>query len=389
MPVARLPRDRLVSVPLHLSHRTGGVDLYRPDRPGKYKEAYEVIIRDNPLPSICGRVCHHPCEKVCRAGEAGEPISIRALKRFVMDWAAKEGLSPDVRPAVRTGAKVAIVGSGPAGLTAAYDLALKGFRPTIFEAHPVAGGMLGAAIPEHRLPKKILAGEIENIKRAGVEIKTNSRLGRDFTIDKLFEEGFKAVFIATGAWKSMKLEIPGEDAQGVIQSLEYLKTVKLGRDVSVGRRVGVVGGGNSAIDAARVAIRDKGCEKVTILYRRTKAEMPAFPEEIEAVVEEGVAIEFLVAPVKVLTKDGRVTGVECLRMALGDKDASGRRRPVPIAGSEFSLELDTLIVAVGERSDTSYLCAKDGIDTRKGENIIVDGERIEPSTTQSLPAETP
>ncbi len=341
---------------------------------GKYREAYEVIIRDNPLPSICGRVCHHPCEKVCRAGEAGEPISIRALKRFVMDWAAKEGLSPDVRPAAQTGAKVAIVGSGPAGLTAAYDLALKGFRPTIFEAHPVAGGMLGAAIPEHRLPKKILAGEIENIRRAGVEIKTNAKLGRDFTIDKLFEEGYKAVFIATGAWKSMTLDIPGQDAQGVIQSLEYLKSVKLGREASVGRRVGVVGGGNSAIDAARVAVRDKGCEKVTILYRRTKAEMPAFAEEIEAVLEEGVAIEFLVAPVKVLTKDGRVTGVECLRMALGDKDASGRRRPVPIAGSEFTLELDTLILAVGERSDSSYLSAGDGIETRKGESLIVDGE---------------
>ncbi len=341
---------------------------------GKYKEAYDVIVRDNPLPSICGRVCHHPCEKVCRAGEAGEPISIRALKRFVMDWAAKEGLSPDVRPADRTGARVAIVGSGPAGLTAAYDLALKGFRPTIFEAHPVAGGMLGAAIPEHRLPKKILARDVENIKRAGVEFRVNARLGRDFTIDKLFDEGYKAVFIATGAWRSMKLEIPGQDAQGVIQSLEYLKSVKLGGNISVGRRVGVVGGGNSAIDAARVAIRDKGCEKVTILYRRTKAEMPAFPEEIEAVVEEGVAIEFLVAPVRVLAKDGRVTGVECLRMALGDKDASGRRRPVPIKGSEFSLDLDTLIVAVGERSDTSYLSAGDGIDTRKGESVLVDGE---------------
>ena len=341
---------------------------------GRFREAYEVIIKDNPLPSICGRVCHHPCEKVCRAGEAGEPISIRALKRFVMDWAAKEGLSPDFRPADRTGAQVAIVGSGPAGLTAGYDLALKGFRPTIFEANPVAGGMLGSAIPEHRLPKTILAGEIEAIKKAGVEIKTEAKLGRDFTIDSLFEEGYKAVFIATGAWKSMTMDIPGQEAKGVIQSLEYLKAVKLDREIEVGRRVGVVGGGNSAIDAARVAIRDTRCEKVTLLYRRTRAEMPAFPEEVTAVVEEGVEIEFLVAPVRVLTKNGRVSGVECIRMALGDKDRSGRRRPVPVKGSEFTLELDTLILAVGERSDTSYLGPDDGIDTRKGESIVVDGE---------------
>ncbi len=344
---------------------------------GKYREAYEVIIRDNPLPSICGRVCHHPCEKVCRAGEAGEPISIRALKRFVMDWAEKEGLSRDVKPAERTGARVAVIGSGPAGLTAAYDLALKGFRTTIFEAHPVAGGMLGSAIPEHRLPKKILAKEIEDIERAGVEIRTNVALGRDFTIDSLFEEGYKAVFIATGAWKSMKMDIPGQDAPGVVQSLEYLKNVRLGREAAVGRRVAVVGGGNSAIDAARVAVRDKACEKVTLLYRRTQAEMPAFPEEVEAAAEEGVAIEFLVAPVKVLTKEGRVSGVECIRMELGDKDASGRRRPVPVKGSEFTLELDTLILAVGERSDSSYLRAGDGIETRKGESIVVDGETFQ------------
>jgi len=341
---------------------------------GRYREAYDVILRDNPLPSVCGRVCHHPCEKVCRAGETGEPISIRALKRFVMGWAEKEGISSDLRPAEPRRDKVAIIGSGPAGLTAGYDLALKGFRPTIFESLPVAGGMLAAGIPEHRLPKKVLAREIEAIKTAGVEIKTNAKLGKDFTIDTLFREGFNAVFIATGAWKSMKMEIPGEDAQGVIQSLEYLKTVNLGRDMPVGRRVGVVGGGNSAIDAARVAIRDKHCEKVTILYRRTKTEMPAFPEEVTAAIDEGVEIEFLVSPVKILTKNGRVTGVECIRMMLGEKDASGRRRPVPINGSEFSLELDTLILAIGERPDTTYLSAKDGIDTRKGENIVVDGE---------------
>jgi len=341
---------------------------------GRYRDAYDVIVQDNPLPSICGRVCHHPCEKVCRAGEAGEPISIRALKRFVMDWAAREGYHPEVRRGAGNRERVAIVGAGPAGLSAAQTLARKGFRPTVFEKLPVAGGMLGAAIPEHRMPRKVLAREIADIEKAGVEIKTGQALGRDFTIDDLFAQGFKAVFIATGSWKSMPMGIPGEDAEGVLQSLEYLKAVNLGRPAAVGKRVCVVGGGNSAIDAARVAVRDKACEKVTILYRRTKAEMPAFPEEVEAAAEEGVDIHYLAAPVKILTKAGRVTAVECIKMELGEKDSSGRRRPVPVAGSEFKLGLDTLILAIGERPDGRSLGAKDGVETRKGENIVADAE---------------
>jgi NADH-quinone oxidoreductase subunit F len=234
--------------------------------------------------------------------------------------------------------------------------------------------MLAAGIPEHRMPRKVLAREIADIEKAGVEIKTGMALGKDFTIDGLFEEGFKAVFIATGSWKSMPMGVPGEDAEGVLQSLEYLKAVNLGRPAAVGKRVCVVGGGNSAIDAARVAVRDKACAKVTILYRRTKAEMPAFPEEVEAAVEEGVDIHFLAAPVKILTKGGRMTGVECIKMELGEKDASGRRKPVPVAGSEFKIELDTLILAIGERPDGRFLGAKDGVETRKGENIVADAE---------------
>jgi NADH-quinone oxidoreductase subunit F len=340
---------------------------------GKYKEAFNIIMKDNPLPSVCGRVCNHPCEKVCRAGEEGDPISIRGLKRFVTDWADKKGIRYAVKRGTMDREKVAIIGSGPAGLTAGYYLALKGFRPTIFEALPVAGGMLGAAIPEHRLPKKVLNKEIENIKKAGVEIKTNARIGKDITLDSLLNDGFKAVFIATGAWKSMKMGIPGEEAEGVMQSLEYLKATNLGQKVPVGKRVCIVGGGNSAIDAARVALRDKNCEKVTILYRRTKVEMPAFPEEVDAAIDEGVEIQFLVAPVKVLTKSGKVTGVECIRMKLGEKDSSGRRKPIPIEGSEFTVKLDTLILAIGERPETSYVSPNNNIGLDK-ENITVDGE---------------
>jgi NADH-quinone oxidoreductase subunit F len=340
---------------------------------GKYKDAFNIIMKDNPLPSVCGRVCNHPCEKVCRAGEEGDPISIRGLKRFVMDWAGKKGIRYAVKRGTMDREKVAIIGSGPAGLTAGYYLALKGFRPTIFEALPVAGGMLGAAIPEHRLPKKVLNKEIENIKKAGVEIKTNARIGKDITLDGLLNDGFKAVFIATGAWKSMKMGIPGEEAEGVMQSLEYLKATNLGQKVPVGKRVCIVGGGNSAIDAARVALRDKNCQKVTILYRRTKVEMPAFPEEVDAAIDEGVDIQFLVAPVKVLTKDGKVTAVECIRMKLGEKDSSGRRKPIPIEGSEFTVKLDTLILAIGERPETSYVSPNDNIGLDK-ENITVDGE---------------
>jgi len=345
---------------------------------GRTKDAFDIIMKDNPLPSVCGRVCHHPCEKVCRAGETGEPIAIRALKRFVMDWAEENGLTPEPKPGALNRDKVAIIGSGPAGLTAAYALAGKGFRPMVFEALPVAGGMLAGGIPEHRLPKRILNRDIAFIKKAGVEIMTGRKLGRDFTLDGLFEEGFKAVFIATGAWKSMRMDIPGEDAKGVMESLEYLKAVNLGNPMPVGKRVCVVGGGNSAIDAARVAVRDKRASSVTVLYRRTKAEMPAFPEEVDAAIEEGIEIRFLVAPVKVLAKNGKVSGIECIRMELGEKDASGRRKPVPLKGSNFTLKLDTLILAIGERPDTSYVSSRDGIRLAK-ENIAVDGDTFKTS----------
>jgi len=341
---------------------------------GKFEEAFKVIVKDNPLPSVCGRVCHHPCETVCRAGEIGEPIAIRDLKRFVMDWARQNGYQIPVQGLKTDKEKVAIIGGGPAGLTAGYNLCLKGYQATIFESLPVPGGMLAIGIPEHRLPNKILNADIENIIKSGVTIKTNTALGKDFTIDDLFKQGYRAVFIATGAHKSMDLKIPGENAEGVIQAMKLLHAVNLGEKVRLGEKVGIIGGGNAAIDAARVAIRSKDCQKVTILYRRTRKEMPAFEEEIDSALQEGIEIQYLVAPKKVLVKNGKVIGVECIRMRLGDLDESGRRRPVPIEGSEFSVELDTLIPAIGERPDISFVKDGDNLKITKWGTILADEE---------------
>jgi len=338
-----------------------------------FEEAFRIIMKDNPLPSVCGRVCHHPCEKVCAAGETGDPISIRSLKRFVMDWADRNGINYIPEPVEQNRERIAIIGAGPSGLAAGYFLARKGFRPTIFEALPVAGGMLAVGIPDHRLPKPVIDKEIERIKAAGVEIRTGIIMGRDITIEGLFKSGYHSVFCATGAGKSMLMGIPGEDAGGVLHSVEYLRELNLGKKVPIGKRVCVVGGGNSAIDAARAALRDKNCENVAIFYRRTKAEMPALAEEVDAAIDEGIDIQFLVAPVKVVTKNGKAVAIECVRMKLGEKDASGRPRPVPIEGSNFTTSLDTLILAISERPDTSYIVEADGI-RRDRENIVIDGE---------------
>jgi len=340
---------------------------------GKYEEAYRVIMKDNPLPSVCARVCHHPCELSCRAGESGEPISIRSLKRFVTDWAEKNKIRYVPKKVDQSRQKIAIIGAGPAGLTAGYFLAQKGFRPTIFEALSVPGGMMAVGIPDHRLPGPLVQKEIENIKNAGVEIRLNKTLGRDITIDGLFKSGYKAVYCATGAGKSLSMGIPGEDAEGVLHSLEYLRQVNMGNKVAIGKRVVVVGGGNSAIDAARVALRDPACEEVTIFYRRTKAEMPAIAEDVEAAIEEGVDIRFLVTPVKVLMSYGKAVEIECVKMKLGEPDSSGRPKPVPIEGSNFVHKLDTLILAISERPDTSYIGEGDEIN-RHGENIVIDEE---------------
>ena len=341
----------------------------------RFEEAFQVIRKDNPLPSICGRVCDHQCESVCRSGDFGEPIAIRALKRFVMDWAIENGKNTlPIQKSSRNNIKVAVIGSGPAGLSASYKLNLLGYDVTIFESQAIAGGMLALGIPEHRLPKSILNSDIDFILESGVQLKTNSTLGKDFSIDDLTDQGFKAIFIATGAHKSMKLAIPGETAEGVLPALQLLSQVNQGKEVLIGANVGIIGGGNAAIDAARVAIRNKNTEKVTILYRRTRKEMPAYEEEIEDALEEGIEIQYLVTPIKVLQENGKVTGVECIRMELGKMDQSGRRSPIPISGSEFTMEFNTIIPAIGERPDTSYIQKSDDIKTSQWDTIVADEE---------------
>ncbi|MDP6495313.1 MAG: NADH-ubiquinone oxidoreductase-F iron-sulfur binding region domain-containing protein, partial [Dehalococcoidia bacterium] len=326
---------------------------------GKFDEAVEIVKRENPLPSICGRVCVAECEKMCRSGEGGgDPIAIRALKRFVADYEMKNGLGEPPKPkAVRT-EKVAIVGSGPAGLTCGYYLALEGYAVTIFESLPVAGGMLAVGIPDYRLPKEILAYEIENIKKAGVEIKTGVTIGKDISFADLKEE-YQAVYIATGAHRGLKMNIEGEDSPHVIDAVDFLRELNLGNEVSLGQKVAVIGGGNAAVDAARTAAR-LGAD-VKVLYRRTRREMPAIKEEIEQLDKEGIEIQCLVAPTRVLSENGRLKGVECLRMKLGDVDESGRRRPVPIEGSEFIVEVDTLIPAVSQQPDVDVWASSDEV----------------------------
>ncbi|HDD57238.1 MAG TPA: FAD-binding protein, partial [Thermoplasmatales archaeon] len=344
---------------------------------GRYEEALKIIKKDNPLASTLARVCHHPCETKCRAGEGGEPIAIRSLKRFVTDYGLKKGLmlKPEKIPKNGKG-KVAIIGSGPAGLTCGFYLAQKGYEVTIFEKLPVIGGMLAVGIPAYRLPKEILKTDIDYIKNAGVEIRTNSALGRDFTIDDLFNKGYKAIFIATGAHKSLKLGIPGEDAEGVLPSMEILTSINLGKEIKIGKKVGVIGGGNSAVDAARAVLRTGIPESVTIFYRRTITEMPAFREEIEAALEEGIKIEFLTAPKRIISENGKLKSCEFVKMKLGELDESGRRRPVPIPGSEFTIELDTLIVAIGEKPDISFINKKSGLEVSKRGTVVVDQETL-------------
>ncbi|MDZ7620642.1 MAG: FAD-dependent oxidoreductase, partial [Patescibacteria group bacterium] len=326
--------------------------------------------KDNPLPNVCARVCHHPCESRCVAGQMGGALSVRALKRFAVDQAIREGAYPPPPKPAPTGEQVAIVGSGPAGLMAGYFLALRGYRPVIFEALDVAGGTLITGIPAYRLPRDLLALDVENVRRAGVEIRTGVRVGKDIAFDDLTRD-YKAVFIATGAHKSKKLGVPNEGAEGVLDSIEFLTQVNLGKPVSIGARVGVIGGGNAAIDAARVALRLEGCKSVQVIYRRTRVEMPAFAEEVEALEEEGAKLELLAAPAEILTEGGKLTGVRCIRMELGPPDDSGRRRPVPVAGAEFDIPLDTLLVAIGEDPEMKFLGKDSGIEiSRQGGAVV-------------------
>lgn len=335
---------------------------------GEFDKAAEVILKDNPFPSILSRVCNHLCEVRCRSGEGGEPIAIRALKRFVTDNAKY----PPLQIPQKNGNKVAIVGSGPGGMAAAYYLAQKGYDVTIFEALPTLGGMMRTGIPEYRLPREILDAEIDRVKSLGVTIKTNTTIGKDITIDDLFKQDFKAVFISTGAHKNVEMGIPGEDAECVIDAIEFLRAVNRGDKVNIGKNVAIIGGGNAAIDAARVAWRLSKDSNIQIIYRRSRLEMPAISDEIDEALSEGIKIQFLAVPVRVIIKGEKIESIECVRMRLGKIDASGRPRPIPVEGSEFTVPVDTLIPAIGQQPDLAFLEGTNGLEVSKQNALAVD-----------------
>jgi NADH-quinone oxidoreductase subunit F len=334
---------------------------------GKPGEAVAVIRERIPFPSVCGYVCIHPCEAKCRRGLLDEAIGIRILKRFAVDsdngmWKKNAKMLP------ATGKQVAIVGSGPAGLTAAFYLAKLGHKVTVFEALPEVGGMMRVAIPDYRLPKDILKRDIAEIEAVGVDIKTNTKVE---SVDDLFEKGYDAVFLAVGAHEGLKIGVKGEDSPGVMDCVSFLREISLGGKVEIGQSVAVIGGGNAAIDSARTALR-LGAKEVTIVYRRTKEQMPASLEEIEGAIEEGVKIRFLSAPSSITKKDGKLE-LECLAMKLGDIDASGRPRPEPIEGSQFTMSFDTIIAAIGQRPE---IPSRFNLSLGRGNTIQVDPDTL-------------
>jgi len=318
---------------------------------GKFKEAIEVVRRTMPFLGVCGRVCTHPCEVDCERGKVDEPVAIRSLKRFMADYELRVGREKATRIEKTKEDRVAIIGAGPAGLACAYDLVREGYPVTVFGAAPQAGGLLRYGIPEYRLPKEVVDNEISYIEELGVEIQTNTPVKN---LEAVFNQGYKAIFLGTGAGISQKMGIPGENASGVIHALDFLRQINLGVKVELGERVAVIGGGNAAVDAARVAKR-LGAKEVSIVYRRSRAEMPAVTTEVDEAEREGVEIHFLAVPVSVLSKDDKLTGLQCIRMELGEPDASGRRRPIPVKGSEFNMDIDNVIIAIGQTVDKAML----------------------------------
>jgi NADH-quinone oxidoreductase subunit F len=347
-----------------------GIDVPRYIRAigeGKYGEAVAVIREKIPFPAVCGYVCVHYCEAKCRRGELEEAIAIKELKRFAVDHDNGQW-KQNLKVASPTGKRVAVVGSGPAGLTAAYYAAKLGHAVTVFEALPAAGGMLRVGIPSYRLPEEVLGREIKEIENVGVKIKTNSRVE---SLDELFEQGYNAVFVSVGAHRGTNMGMEGETAPGIVDGVDFLRENNLGKKIDVGDKVLVIGGGNVAIDASRTALR-LGAKEVTIVYRRTRAEMPASEEEIEEALEEGVEIVYLATPTKVMNVDGRLK-VEFIRMELGDVDQGGRRRPVPVDGSNYTREYNLMVKAVGQESvvPDTY-----GLVVERGERIKVDPETL-------------
>lgn len=353
---------------------------------GDFEKAYEIITSENALPAICGRVCpqENQCEGKCVRGIKGEPVSIGRLERFVADYHMQHGTRPsyDIKP---NGRRVAVVGSGPAGITCAGELARKGYEVTIFEALHKAGGVLSYGIPEFRLPKALVAKELENVTDLGVKIETNVVVGRSITVDDLFEKGYDAVFLGTGAGLPNFLRIPGENLLGVYSANEFLTRVNLMKGykkgeaptpVKIGKRVAVVGAGNVAMDAARTAKR-LGAEEVYIVYRRGEEEVPARKEEVEHAKEEGVIFKLLNNPVKIHGDDGWVKGIEVVEQKLGEPDASGRRRPEPIEGSNKIIDVETVVIAIGQSPNPLIRQTTEGLETEKWGGIIVNEDTNE------------
>jgi NADPH-dependent glutamate synthase beta subunit-like oxidoreductase/Pyruvate/2-oxoacid:ferredoxin oxidoreductase delta subunit len=326
---------------------------------GCYREALELIRQDNPFPWVCGLICPHPCEKACMRAKLDDPLNIRYLKAFVAEQAQNDSPSPFRKtPAKNNGIKAAVIGSGPAGLSCAFFLAFSGYSVTIFEALDKPGGLLFYGIPEYRLPRSVVAKEIETIRSLGVEIRTGVRVGNDVTLDDLRNAGFRAFFFGIGAHRGYRLGIKGEnDFTPVYEAITFLREVNSGRRQKPGDRVVVVGGGNSAMDAARTCLR-LGSGEVHLAYRRAREQMPANPQEVLEALEEGVHFHFLTIPINVRGENGRVTGIECLEAALGEPDKSGRRRPVPVEGSNFHIETDAIITAIGQEPDLTPFLAK-------------------------------
>lgn len=347
----------------------GYIELIKNSRFG---ESLNVIREKCILPGVVGRVCTHPCEDACVRKDIDASLSIRLLKRMAADYELKEGGSPITEAAEEKEEKVAVIGSGPAGLAAAYNLRLMGYQVTIFESLPQAGGMAAVGIPDYRLPGDILNHEIDIIKRAGVEIKLNTKIEK-LNLKDLKKKGYKAVFLAVGAHTGTKIGAEGEDKgyEGLVDGVEFLRKLNLGGKVQPQKKVVIVGGGNTALDCARSCTR-LGFDNVEIVYRRSRIEMPASDEEIEEAGKEGVKFNFLMTPVKILAKDGKVTGIECIKMKLGKPDESGRRRPVPVKGSEFKMAIDMLIPAIGQRPDLPAMSGKDKIKVTDWGTIEAD-----------------
>ncbi len=366
---------------------------------GRYLESYKLMLETNPFPTVCGYVCPRPCESRCKRGDFDKPVSIDNLKRFVTDYIYKNRIKIPAPTIEKREEKVAIIGAGPAGLTAANDLAGMGYQVTVFEKESRVGGMMMWAIPSYRLPREQIMFDVSNIEARGVEIKLNTHFGgsdkkvsggssdsavsdgssdgtvssssQDDAISALLKEGYNAVFLAVGAQRGRKLEVPGEEGtEGVMDCLDFLKNVSAGDLKSPGKTVAVIGGGNSAVDAARTAKRIT--PDVYIVYRRTRNEMPALKHEIEEAELEGIKFHYLVAPVKVITENGKAKGLECVKMELGEPDSSGRRRPEPISGSEFIIDTDCIITALSQEADLEFLGDGSGIEATKWGTLVVD-----------------